>query len=408
MAGQVETGHGAGVPAWLERRTGISPVINASLHVRIPISAETYYFGGITLFLFLIQAVTGTLLALYYKATPEAAYDSVKFITSDVSFGWLIRSVHHWGANLMILFVVLHMIRIFLQAAYKYPRELVWIVGGGLFVITVGFGFTGYLLPWDQKAFWATTVGTEIAGSVPIVGDIALQMLRGGADVTDATLTRFFGAHVLILPLSLAGLLALHLVLVHQLGLASRRHPERRPERAKRQRRGRAEPTLVAAEAVAMAGDAAAAGLEQAPSAPDSAAPGSAPAVTATAAEPERLRPFWPNYILDEVIAWYAVIAILVVLASVFPAGLEPKADPLSTPAHIKPEWYFLFLYELLKMVPRIVGVLAPILGLGVVILLPVLDRNPDTRARKRPFALLGITLILAGVVALTYVGLTS
>jgi len=430
MAGRAEPGRGTGVPTWLERRTGITPVINASLHVRIPISAETFYFGGITLFLFMVQAVTGTLLALYYQPTPEAAYDSVKFITSDVSFGWLIRSVHHWGANLMILFVVLHMIRIFLQAAYKYPRELVWIVGGGLFVITVGFGFTGYLLPWDQKAFWATTVGTEIAGSVPIVGDIALQMLRGGADVTGATLTRFFGAHVLVLPISLAALLALHLLMVHQLGLASRKHPDRRPERARRWRRGAVEPAVSTAEAVAVSVDATpaaaltedpapatattAAAVEPAPDAPGAPASGTATAAVATAPvavasadQPERLRPFWPNYILDELIAWYAVIAILVVLASVFPAGLEPKADPLSTPAHIKPEWYFLFLYELLKMVPRLVGVLAPIIGLGIVVLLPVLDRNPETRARKRPFALLGITLILIGVAVLTWMGMS-
>ena len=406
MAGRAEPGRGTGVPTWLERRTGITPVINASLHVRIPISAETFYFGGITLFLFMVQAVTGTLLSLYYQPTPEAAYDSVKFITSDVSFGWLIRSVHHWGANLMILFVVLHMIRIFLQAAYKYPRELVWIVGGGLFVITVGFGFTGYLLPWDQKAFWATTVGTEIAGSVPIVGDIALQMLRGGADVTGATLTRFFGAHVLVLPISLAGLLALHLLMVHQLGLASRKHPDRRPERAKRPRRARVEPAVIEAEAMAMAEDPAGAAAEPAPAAHHSGASDAAPTAVATADKPERLRPFWPNYILDELIAWYAVIAILVVLASVFPAGLEPKADPLSTPAHIKPEWYFLFLYDLLKMVPRLVGVLAPIIGLGIVVMLPVLDRNPETRARKRPFALLAITVILIGVAVLTWMGM--
>jgi ubiquinol-cytochrome c reductase cytochrome b subunit len=396
MTGQAEAGERTGAIAWLERRTGIGPVLQASLHVRVPISAKTFYFGGIALFLFAVQAVTGTLLALYYKPTADAAYDSVKFITSDVSFGWLIRSVHHWGANLMILFVVLHMVRIFLQAAYKYPRELVWIVGGLLLMVTVGFGFTGYLLPWDQKAFWATTVGTEIAGSIPVVGDFLLNLLRGGADVTDATLIRFFGTHVLVLPISLAGILVIHLLLVHQLGLASRKYPEPRPGKA----RGGARPPVAAAPAVAAA------------AMTDEGAGVGAPVVEQPAPAPsaatEPALPFWPNYLLDEVIAWYAVIAILVVLASVFPAGLEPKADPLQTPAHIKPEWYFLSLYEVLKLVPRLVGVVAPIVGLGVVILLPLIDHNPEIRARRRPLAIILVTLTLAGIVGFTAWGLYS
>lgn len=137
-----------GLRGWLERRTGLGPVLEASLHVRIPMSARTYYFGGIALFLFGIQVVTGTLLSLYYKPTPDAAFESVQFITSDVSFGWLIRSIHHWAANLMILFVVLHLVRVFAQAAYKFPRELTWVLGCLLLMVTLGFGFTGYLLPW--------------------------------------------------------------------------------------------------------------------------------------------------------------------------------------------------------------------------------------------------------------------
>ena len=162
---------------WLEERVRARSLFAALLHVRIPASAATYYLGGITLFLFGIQVVTGTLLALYYKPTPDTAYDSVKTITSVVDFGWLIRSIHHWGANLMIVSLVLHLLRIFVQAAYKYPRELIWVVGVGLLGVTIGFGFTGYLLPWDQKAFWATTVGTEIAGSVPlVVNQVATQL----------------------------------------------------------------------------------------------------------------------------------------------------------------------------------------------------------------------------------------
>jgi quinol-cytochrome oxidoreductase complex cytochrome b subunit len=136
-----------GVVQWFEERVRATALFNALLHVEIPAEAKTYYLGGITLFLFMVQVATGTLLALYYKPTPEAAYDSVKYITSVVEFGWLIRSIHHWAANGMIIFLVLHVVRIFVQGAYKYPRELIWVFGALLMAVTIGFGFTGYLLP---------------------------------------------------------------------------------------------------------------------------------------------------------------------------------------------------------------------------------------------------------------------
>ncbi|MEI7743505.1 MAG: cytochrome b N-terminal domain-containing protein [Chloroflexota bacterium] len=345
-------------PSWIEQRTRMGPVINAAMHVRVPMSAKTMYFGGIAMFLFVIQAVTGTLLSLYYKPTPEAAYKSVQLITSDVNFGWLIRSIHHWAANLMILFVVLHLARVFMQAAYKYPRELTWVVGALLFMVTLGFGFTGYLLPWDQRAYWATVVGTEIAGSVPFVGETLLLMLRGGADVTGETMGRFFGIHVLVLPLSLAGLLGLHMILVHQLGLANPKRPE--------------------------------------------------PRVPTKEFEEEPLRPFFPHYIVDELVAWYVLLAVLVVLVSVFPAGLEEQANPLQTPAHIKPEWYYLGVYELLKLVPRIIGILTPIVGIGLLVMWPFLDRRPEVRMRRRKLAVGGFSLIGIALVALTVWGYVS
>jgi quinol-cytochrome oxidoreductase complex cytochrome b subunit len=343
--------------SWIEQRTGIGPVVAALLHVRIPMSARTLYFGGIALFLFGIQVVTGTLLALYYKPTPEAAYESVQFVTSDVSFGWLIRSVHHWAANLMILFVALHLLRVFFQAAYKYPRELTWVIGGGLLLVTLGFGFTGYLLPWDQRAYWATVVGTDIAGAVPLIGEWVQTLLRGGSDVTGDTMSRFFGIHVLVLPLMLAGFLALHLVLVHQLGLANPKKPE-----------PRVRPT----------------------------------------ADDEPLRPFFPNYIMDEVVAWYVILAILVVLASIFPAGLEEQANPLETPAHIKPEWYYLAVYQLLKILPRTIAVMAPIIGIGILIVWPFLDRSPEVLARRRKVVVGAATFVLVAMVVLTVFGYVS
>lgn len=346
---------------WVETRLHLAPFINALLHVPIPKDAKTFYLGGITLFLFGIQVVTGTLLALYYSPTPDAAYESVLSITSDVQFGWLIRSVHHWAANLMILSLALHVLRIFVQAAYKYPRELTWIVGGGLLLITIGFGFTGYLLPWDQRAYWATVVGTEIAGDVPLIGGPLLLLLRGGAEVSEATLSRFFGIHVLVLPLLLAGLLAIHLLFVHQQGLANPKRAEARPGRPGR--------------------------------------PAAAPQ------PPQKLKPFFPDYILDEVIAWYAILAGLVILASLFPAGLEPKADPLVTPEHIKPEWYFLAVYQLLKLVPESVGVVAPVALVTIIVILPLLDRNQEVLPRRRPIAIGLALVLLVAMAVLTYFG---
>jgi ubiquinol-cytochrome c reductase cytochrome b subunit len=353
---------------WLDGRYQLASLMDALLHVDIPRTARTYYLGGITLFFFIVQAITGILLSLYYQPSPDRAYDSILYIMNEVNFGWLIRSVHAWGANLMILFCVLHLLRIFFQGVYKAPRELTWVVGGLLLAVTLGFGFTGYLLPWDQRAFWATTVGSEIAGAVPLVGEQLLIFLRSGPEVTARTLSRFFGVHVLVLPASLLVLLGIHVAFVHQQGLAD---PTRKVE------------------------------------------PEGEPAVdTAPAAEPrqekKRLLPFFPNYVLDEVIAWYVMLAILIVLASIFPAGLEEPADPLRTPEHSKPEWYFLFLYQGLKIVPRLVGVLTPIVGALVLLVLPFIDRNPHIRPSRRLPAIVIGAVCVVGIVAFTIWGWLS
>ncbi len=376
-----------GLIEWVDERLHARSLLAALLHVRIPILAKTYYLGGITLFLFGIQLATGALLMLYYQPTPEAAYESVLYITSEVTFGWLIRSIHHWGANLMIVTLVLHVVRIFFQAAYKYPRELTWLVGIGLLAVTIGFGFTGYLLPWDQRAFWATVVGTEIVGAVPVIGEDILRLLRGGPDISDATLTRFFAIHVMILPIAFAGLIALHLVFVHQTGLANPKKRDPRPR-----------------EVEAIAGP-----RETARTDERAAGGASGPTATGTpAAADERTKPFFPHYVVDEVLAWYVVLAGLVVLASIFPAGLEEEASPLVTPEHTKPEWYFLSVYELLKHVPRLVGVLSPVVLFVVIAMLPFIDRNPEVRPRRRPLAILLGIIFLVALVGLTVRGYVS
>jgi quinol-cytochrome oxidoreductase complex cytochrome b subunit len=259
----------------------------------------------------------------------------------------------------MILFVALHLLRVFFQAAFKYPRELIWVVGCLLFMVTLGFGFTGYLLPWDQRAYWATVVGTDIAGAVPVIGEPLLLLLRGGADVTGDTMSRFFGIHVLVLPATLIGLMAAHLILVHQLGLANPKKASPRPP-------AKNDPN-------------------------------------------EPLRPFFPHYLIDEMVAWYIILAVLVVLASIWPAGLEDAANPIKTPEHVKPEWYYLAVYQLLKLMPtKLMGIMTPIIGIGLLVVWPFLDRSPAVLARRRKFAVGGATLIVIAMIALTVYGYVS
>ena len=206
---------------WLDERVGWRKVWDAIFLRKVPKINWFYTLGSASLFLAINQGITGILLTLYYVPTPDHAYDSVQFITTQVPGGWLIRGLHHWGASAMVILVVLHMIRVILYGAYKYPREVTWITGVVLLLVVVGFGFTGYLLPWDQKAFWATTVGTEIAGTPPGIGDWILRVIRGGEELSAITLARFFGVHVWVLPAALAILIAVHLYLVIKIGISA-------------------------------------------------------------------------------------------------------------------------------------------------------------------------------------------
>lgn len=207
--------------AWIDERYELSTILKPILDKPVPEWQRRWYYclGGLTFFLFLVQGVTGIMLAFYYKPTPAEAYASIQFIENEVLLGSAVRMIHHWSANGMIVMACAHMLRVFIMGAYKPPRELNWISGVTLGVMTLAFGFTGYLLPWDQRAYWATTVGTEIAGSIPIIGQLALIFLRAGWNITSLTLSRFFGLHVLVLPLITVGTMVAHFLMVRKQGI---------------------------------------------------------------------------------------------------------------------------------------------------------------------------------------------
>jgi quinol-cytochrome oxidoreductase complex cytochrome b subunit len=212
--------------AWLDERLGLTAIYNTTLDRHVPKVNWWFTLGSASLFLFVMQAATGILLTIYYVPSPALAYDSIQYIMNGVAFGWLIRGMHHWGATLMVLVVFAHMLRTYFYAAYKYPRELTWITGVVLLLTTLGMGFTGYLLPWNQKAYWATTVGTEIAGAVPVIGPFITRVLRGGEDISGVTLIRFFSAHIWWLPLVIAAMIGIHMYLIIRIGISSVPHEE--------------------------------------------------------------------------------------------------------------------------------------------------------------------------------------
>jgi quinol-cytochrome oxidoreductase complex cytochrome b subunit len=233
---------------WLEERSGLIGGLRYFLFRKVPAESNWFHtLGSATLTAFLVQLVTGVILAMYYKPDPNTAYASIQHITNDLTLGWLVRGMHRWGASVFIILLFLHMGRVFLFGAYKYPRELNWIVGVLLLTMALGEGLTGYLLPWDQTAYWATVVAININANAPIVGPFLGHVLRGGAEIGPDTLARFYSIHMLLIPGGLIGLIGLHLYLVVRLGItappwtkAAAGYPE--PEAEEPPRRGLVEP----------------------------------------------------------------------------------------------------------------------------------------------------------------------
>ena len=348
---------------WLDERVGLAELEKLVKKKEVPVHRHTvwYYLGGMTLFLFMIQVATGILLLFYYRPSAEEAYESVQFLMAEVEFGWLIRSIHSWASNLMIFTLFIHLFSVLLLKAYRPPREVTWLSGIGLLGVAMGFGFTGYLLPWNELAYFATKVGTEITGVVPLVGPFLGRLLRGGDEVTGATLTRFYGIHVAVLPLLTTLILGLHLFLVQKHGM-------------------------------------------------------SVPPGVERAGGARRTMHFLPNFLLRDLVGWLSALAILAALAAYYPTELGQKADPFApAPIGIKPEWYFMFMFKTLKYLPSYIlgieGEIVGVVGFGVgglvLLLIPFLDRRTARGEPSRLFTWIGIAIILY-MIALTYLGYTE
>lgn len=346
---------------WMLSRLELNPLIAFAQKKTVPVhqNAFWYYMGGIILVLILEQIITGLLLMIYYIPDIRSAHASILSINSQVDFGWFIRSLHSWGANLMVFFVFAHFFSAYFMKAYRPPREITWITGILLLGLVFAFGFTGYLLPWDEVAFFATKIGIDIAQKTPFIGDALANMLRGGTEIGQNTLSRFYAIHIMLLPLLLLPVLGVHLWIIQAHGMSE---------------------------------------------------PG--PAKTYEEGESEK---FFPDFLLKDFMAWILTLNLLAVLVALWPWGSGQEANPFApAPIGIKPEWYFLAMFQFLKLLPPTVG---PIEGeqLGVLffgliglafLLVPFFDHGRSARNAK--IATVFGQIVLLGFVCFTIWGWLS
>jgi ubiquinol-cytochrome c reductase cytochrome b subunit len=334
--------------SWLDHRTGIETAVRNFLYEEIPASSGWHQlFGSIAVFLFLVQSFTGALLAFNYAPTPGDAYNSLRYILTEVTGGHLIRGLHHWGASMLIVVVVLHMTQVFLYGAYKKPREATWIVGVVLLLLTMVYGLTGYLLPWDNRAYWGTVVSTQIAARAPLLGPYLSRLLGGEGAIGVVTFARFYGLHVLLLPPATAFLIAVHIYLVRKHGVAPQPGDE---EKAKKK--------------------------------------------------------FYPQQALKDTTAIFIAFAVLFTMAVAVRVPLERLADPTDPTYVPRPDWYFLFLFQTLKFFDgplEVVGsVILPSLAVLALLLVPFVDRSQVMRVTHRTAAFGVVLLALLGWTGLT------
>ncbi|MGE5645925.1 MAG: cytochrome b N-terminal domain-containing protein [Acidobacteriota bacterium] len=326
---------------WIDERTGIPAGVRRFLDEEIPASAGwPQVLGSVALFLLLTQAFTGVLLAINYAPSPGEAYYSLKYIVTAVTAGRMVRGLHHWGASMMVVVVVLHMTQVFVYGAYKKPREVTWMIGVALLLATLAFGLTGYLLPWDNRAYWGTVVTTQIAGEAPVLGRYILRLMGAESGVGSVTFARFYALHTLVLPAAAFLLAGIHVYLV-------RRH-----------------------------------------------------GVTPSAAEAGPRRKFYPAQAFKDTCAIFAAFAILFVLAAVAEAPLERMADPTDSTYIPRPEWYFLFLFQTLKFfsgAAEVIGaVVLPGAAIAALFAVPFIDRTRVRRLTGRTAAI-GIVALCGG-----------
>ena len=344
----------ATVQGWLDHRTGLETAIRNFLYEDIPASSGWHQvFGSVAMFLFMVQAFTGALLAVNYAPTPGEAYNSLRYIITEVTAGRLMHNLHHWGASMMIVVVVLHMVQVFLYGSYKKPREATWLAGVALLLLTMAYGLTGYLLPWDNRAYWGTVVVTQIAAGVPIVGPYLSRLLGSTGDIGVVTFARFYGLHVLLLPPATSLLIVAHVYLVRKHGVAPVPGDETLPAKK-----------------------------------------------------------FFPRQVFIDTLAVFIAFAVLFTLAVAVRVPLERLADPNDANYIPRPEWYFLFLFQTLKFFEgplEVIGtVVLPSLAILALVVAPFVDRGPLLRVTRRVFAMGLVVIAAAGWSALTLAAVKS
>jgi ubiquinol-cytochrome c reductase cytochrome b subunit len=345
-----------GLLDWLDSRTSYRRLLHHVLYEELP-SGTAWLFttGSVVTLLIGCQFVTGIGLTMYYVPSPRLAFDSVRFIMSDLPLGWMLRGLHYWGASFLVVATIVHMLRVFFLGSYKAPRELTWLSGLTMLLVILGFSLSGYLLPWDQKAYWATTVTINIARGTPLIGDAVANVLRGGADLGALTLGRWYSAHVFLLPAVLVLLIVSHIALMRKHGISGPIEPQ-------------AGPSVL----------------------------------------------FFPWHVMKDTVMMAAVFAALITAAALFPAHLDEIANPTDASYIPRPEWYFLSLFQMLKYFPGplepIATMVIPGLAIGFLALLPFIDRADGRHPLHRPrrmftavMAVLGI-----GVIALTALGVAD
>ncbi|MGE0129897.1 MAG: cytochrome b N-terminal domain-containing protein [Blastocatellales bacterium] len=334
---------------WLDERTGVKEITREALDEPIRGGARwAYVFGSLLLFLFAIQVVSGIFLSLYYVPSADHAHASVSYIQKAVPGGALLRGLHHYSASAMVILGVAHLAQTFLFGAYKNKRELLWVAGVIMLLIILAFSFTGYLLPWDQAAYFGTKVGASIAGEIPVVGSVQQRIMLGGTDLTTVTLSRFFTTHVFLLPLALAGLVGLHLYLFRRATPAGPYHNR----------------------------------------------------------DDKKIERFYPKQVFKDSVAILICFVALVAMAKYSPAELGPVADPTSDYL-ARPPWYFMPLFQLLKYFPGKLAIIPtmvlPGVLFGALLLLPFFDKREERNPVRRPLATALLLLIIGGSIGLIF-----